>query len=93
MKRLKTDWLLWSSKVLMSALSMLGLSSCWFQPCMYGVPRDPFDGDSAATDSALTDSTVKDSIKDFEGMYGVRPATYQQNSVEKDGVEIELNQK
>ena len=88
MKRLKTNWLVWSSKVLMSALSMLGLSSCWFQPCMYGVPRDPVEEDSTATDSTATDSVRRE----FKGMYGVRPVKFQ-HTIEKDGVEMEIAQK
>ena len=93
MKRLKTNWLVWSSKVLMSALSMLGLSSCWFQPCMYGVPRDPVEEDSTATDSTATDSTATDSVRgEFKGMYGVRPVKFQ-HTIEKDGVEMEIDQK
>lgn len=93
MKRLKTNWLVWSSKVLSSVVAMLGMSSCFFQPCMYGSP-DPNWKDSTGVDSLTHDSLRSDSAKrkDFEGMYGVKPVRYQQ-MIEKDGADIGIGQK
>ena len=85
MKKLKNRWLIWTSKVLVSAISMLGLSSCWFQPCMYGVPRDPSETDSIGKDSTA--------IREFKAMYSVSPAPFQKmNEIDKEGVDIELKQ-
>ena len=36
MKKLKIKWLVWTGKVLSSMVAMLGMSSCFFQPSMYG---------------------------------------------------------
>ena len=90
MKKLKTKWLIWTSKVFVSAISMLGFSSCWFQPCMYGVPRDNWE-DSTATDSrrAFGYELLK---RRFKAMYGVAPAPYRQVDIDKEGVEIEIKQ-
>ena len=83
MKKLKNKWLIWTSKMFVSFISMLGFSSCFFQPSMYGVPRDGFD-----TDSTSKDSTA---MKEFEAMYGGPTVTYQ-NDIDVEGVEIDINQ-
>ena len=86
MKKLRNKWLIWTSKVLVSALSMLGLSSCWFQPCMYGVPRENWN------DTTTTDSAAIDTMREFKAMYGVSPAPYRQVDIDKEGVDIEIKQ-
>jgi len=86
MKKLRNKWLIWTSKVLVSALSMLGLSSCWFQPCMYGVPRENWN------DTTTTDSAAIDTMREFKAMYGVSPAPYRQADIDKEGVDIEIKQ-
>jgi hypothetical protein len=93
MKQLKTKWLVWTSKVLSSVVAMLGMSSCFFQPCMYGSPDPNLKSDSTGVDSLTSDSLLSDSakMKEFEGMYGVKPVRYQQ-LIEKDGVDIEIRQ-
>ena len=40
MKKLKIKWLVWTGKVLSSMVAMLGMSSCFFQPSMYGFMGD-----------------------------------------------------
>ncbi|MBO4674124.1 MAG: hypothetical protein J5616_07225 [Bacteroidaceae bacterium] len=94
MKKLKIKWLEWTGKVLSSIVAMLGMSSCFFQPCMYGVPDLNWKPDSAGIDSLTSDSLKSDTSKmvEFEGMYSVRPARYQQ-MIEKDGMDIEIQQK
>lgn len=86
MKKLRNKWLIWTSKVFVSALSMLGLSSCWFQPCMYGVPRENWN------DTTTTDSAALDTMREFKAMYGVSPAPYRQVDIDKEGVDIEIKQ-
>ncbi len=88
MKKLKTKWLIWTSRVLSAAVALLGVASCSLfrrvaPPCMYGVPD--FRRDSIDT---LKQPPV------FKAMYGVTPVTYQSmNQIDEGGVDIEVNQK
>jgi len=98
MKKLKIKWLTWTSKVLISAISLLGLSSCWFQPCMYGSPDPNWNPDSTGTDSIKSDSLKANPVKtprepEFKAMYSVRPAPYQQIDIDKEGVDIIIKEK
>ena len=91
MKKLKNRWLIWTSKALVSLISMLGLSSCWFQPCMYGSPDPNWNPDSTGTDSI--DSVKRPREPEFKAMYSVSPARFQKvNEIDKEGVEIEIKQ-
>lgn len=91
MKKLKTKWLIWTSKVFVSAISMLGFTSCWFQPCMYGVPDPKWNPDSTGTDSIDSVKTPREPV--FRAMYSVSPAPYQRlNVIDKEGVDIEIKQ-
>ena len=91
MKKLRNKWLMWTSKVLSSAIALLGLSSCWFQPCMYGVPDPKWNPDSTGTDSIDSVKTPRE--PEFRAMYSVSPATYQRlNVIDKEGVDIEILQ-
>ncbi|MGM9690491.1 MAG: hypothetical protein ACI3ZJ_06675 [Bacteroidaceae bacterium] len=92
MKKIKIKWLVWTSKVLSSMVAMLGLSSCFFQPSMYGVPNPNWNPDSMATDSTSTDSAKRYPQKELRVMYGVRPAPFRRNEIDKGGVEIEIKQ-
>ena len=89
MRKLRIKWLIWTSKVLVSVISLLGLSSCWFQPKMYGVPDSNWMPDSVLPDSLVKDSAAK---KEFRAMYSVRPTIYKQNVIDKEGVDIEIRQ-
>ncbi len=92
MKNLKIKWLVWTGKVLSSMVAMLGMSSCFFLPSMYGVPNPNWNLDSTATDSTSMDSAKRAPQKEFRAMYSVRPAIYKQNVIDKEGVDIEVNQ-
>lgn len=91
MKKLKNKWLVWTSRLLSSAIALLGLSSCWFQPCMYGVPDPKWNPDSTGMDSI--DSVKKPREPEFKAMYSVSPAPFQRlNVIDKEGVDIEIKQ-
>ena len=97
MKKLRNKWLMWTSKVLSSAIALLGLSSCWFQPCMYGVPDPKWNPDSTGMDSIKSDTSKLDSATRpprepiFRAMYSVSPAPYQRlDVIDNGGVDIEI---
>lgn len=92
MKKLKIKWLVWTGKVLSSMVAMLGMSSCFFQPSMYGVPDPNWNPDSTTTDSLSTDSAKRTPQKEFRAMYSVSPAVYKKNVIDKEGVDIEIRQ-
>ena len=98
-KKLRNKWLMWTSKVLSSAIALLGLSSCWFQPSMYGVLDPKWNPDSTGMDSIKSDTSKLDSATRpprepvFRAMYSVSPAPYQRlDVIDKGGVDIEIKQ-
>ena len=92
MQKLKIKWLVWTGKVLSSMVAMLGMSSCFFQPSMYGVPDPNWNPDSTTTDSLSTDSAKRAPEKEFRAMYSVSPTIYKKNVIDKEGVDIEIRQ-
>lgn len=99
MRKLRNKWLMWTSKVLSSAIALLGLSSCWFQPSMYGVLDPKWNPDSTGMDSIKSDTSKLDSATRpprepvFRAMYSVSPAPYQRlDVIDKGGVDIEIKQ-
>ena len=89
MKKLRNKWLMWTSRVLSSAIALLGLSSCWFQPCMYGSPDPNWNPDSTGKDSIY--SVKRPREPEFKAMYSVSPAPYQRlDVIDKGGVDIEI---
>lgn len=89
MKKLRNKWLLWTSRVLSSAIALLGMSSCGFHPCMYGVPDPNWNPDSTGTDSIDSVKIPREPV--FKAMYSVSPAPYQRlDVIDKGGVDIEI---